>query len=49
MEISIFLNIGGCNLRDTNEKQLFQIRIAMTNIFEDRLLVWEFKQGNTEA
>ena len=48
-EISIFLNAGGCILRDTNEKQLFQLQIAMTTIFEDRLLVWEFKQGSTEA
>ncbi|MHC4559564.1 MAG: RNA polymerase sigma factor [Planctomycetota bacterium] len=27
----------------------FQLRIDMTNILEDKLLVWEFKQGSSEA
>lgn len=49
MEILFFFDDGACVFRDTNERQLFQCRVDMTNIVEDMLLILEFKRGSPQA
>ncbi len=44
-----FLNDGYCIFRVISERQLFRLQVDIVQMVEDKLLVWEFKRGSSQA
>lgn len=44
-----FLNDGYCIFRVISKRQLFRLQVDIVQMVEDKLLVWEFKRGSSQA
>ena len=44
-----FLNDGYCIFRVISERQLFRLQVDIVQMVEDKLLMWEFKRGSSQA
>ena len=44
-----YLNDGYCIFRVISKRQLFRLQVDIVQIVEDKLLVWEFKRGSSQA
>ena len=44
-----FLNDGYCIFRVISERQLFRLQVDIVQMVEDKLLLWEFKRGSSQA